>query len=195
VLQIVFLNKNKKTLFYMEIGNINLIYSHDMVHVWSCLKYMWIRARNYSCGMEISQFNLDYVELCCGCSNFVNNVYSHFVKIISIFYDSLMDTKIFNNSNFYNFWTLFRYYYNYYVLILQCKIVLYIANNWIIYLSMINGLLWNLWVQIYLLCNFLNLISGTCSSIWNYFWYTCTNSFNMWKIVKHFQFFKARTTK
>jgi hypothetical protein len=33
VLQIVFLNKNKKTLFYMEIGNINLIYSHDMVNV------------------------------------------------------------------------------------------------------------------------------------------------------------------
>jgi hypothetical protein len=54
---------------------------------------MWIRVQNYSCGMEISQFNLDYVELCCGCSNFVNNVYSHFVKIISIFYDSLMDTK------------------------------------------------------------------------------------------------------
>jgi hypothetical protein len=33
------------------------------------------------------------MELCDGCGNFVNNVYSHFIKIIWIFYDSLMDIK------------------------------------------------------------------------------------------------------
>jgi hypothetical protein len=33
------------------------------------------------------------------------------------------------------------YYYNYYVVILQCKVELYIANNLIIHLSMLNELL------------------------------------------------------
>jgi hypothetical protein len=33
------------------------------------------------------------MELSDGCGNFVNNVYSHFVKIIWIFYDRLIDTN------------------------------------------------------------------------------------------------------
>jgi hypothetical protein len=33
------------------------------------------------------------MEQCDGCDNFVNNVYSHLVNIIWIFYDSLIDTK------------------------------------------------------------------------------------------------------
>jgi hypothetical protein len=47
---------------------------------------------------------------------------------------------------FFNFWIKFRYYYNYYILILWSKVDLYIANNSIIHLYMTNGLLWNLWV-------------------------------------------------
>jgi hypothetical protein len=77
--------------------------------------------------------------------------------------------KIYYHCNFYNCLTKFRYYYNYYVLIFQCKVELYITNNLIIHLSIVNELLWNLWVQIYFLWNFSNLISGTCSSILNYF--------------------------
>jgi hypothetical protein len=34
-----------------------------------------------------------YKTICDGCGNFMNNVYSHFVKIIYIFYDRLIDTK------------------------------------------------------------------------------------------------------
>jgi hypothetical protein len=48
---------------------------------------------NYSCYTKILKLDLVYIELCDGYGNFVNNIYSHFVKIIYIFYDRLIDTK------------------------------------------------------------------------------------------------------
>jgi hypothetical protein len=47
----------------------------------------------YSCCTKILKPDLVYIELCDGYDNFMNNVYSHFVKIIYIFYDRPIDTK------------------------------------------------------------------------------------------------------
>jgi hypothetical protein len=51
-------------------------------------------------GTKIWKLNLGYVELCDECCNFVNNIYSYFVKIIWIFYDRLMDMKYIITTNF-----------------------------------------------------------------------------------------------
>jgi hypothetical protein len=61
------------------------------------------------------------------CEQFTHSL---FKKNIWIFYDRLIDTS-YNNTIaiFYKFWTKFRYYYNYYVLILHCKVELYMKNN------------------------------------------------------------------
>jgi hypothetical protein len=64
-----------------------------MVNVWLCPKYMCIRVRNYSSGIKISKLDSVYMELCDGCVNSMNNIYSCFVKIIWIFYDRLMGIK------------------------------------------------------------------------------------------------------
>jgi hypothetical protein len=63
-----------------------------MVNVWLCPTYMCIRVQNYSCGTKFSKHDLVYMKLCDICANFVINVYSHFAKIICIFY-ILVDTK------------------------------------------------------------------------------------------------------
>jgi hypothetical protein len=91
--KLFFVNKNKKNIILDVNWNHNLIYSHTKVNVWLCPKYMCIWVQNYYCGTKIAKLDLFYIELCDGCGNFVNNVYSHFVKIIWIFYDRLMDTK------------------------------------------------------------------------------------------------------
>jgi hypothetical protein len=59
-----------------------LIYSHIMVNVWLCPKYICIRVQNYSCGTIFLKLEVFYKELCDGCDNFVNNVYSQFIKIL-----------------------------------------------------------------------------------------------------------------
>jgi hypothetical protein len=46
-----------------------------------------------------------------------------------IFYDRLIDTKYITIVFFKKNVTKFRYYYNYYILILQSKVELYISNN------------------------------------------------------------------
>jgi hypothetical protein len=133
-----------------------MIYFHIMVNVWLCSKFSCIWVRIYSYGRKISEFNLDYVELCDGCSNFGTMYSLNFFKSIGFFMTDLWTQNVLP-FQFLQCWTKFRYYYNYYVLILQCKVELYIENNWIIQLSMINGLLWNLWIQIYIFMQFLIL--------------------------------------
>jgi hypothetical protein len=152
-----------------------------MVNVWLFLKYRFIRVQNYSCGTKILKLDQCYLELHDGSKNFVNNVYSHFVKIIWIFFViGSWTQKIYSHCNFYNFLTKFRYYCNYYVLILRCKVELYLENNWIIHIYIYDKwFIMKLMSQNIFLYNFLNLISGTCSLILNYFWYACENSFNM----------------
>jgi hypothetical protein len=53
-----------------------------MVNVWLCPKYICIRVQNYSCGTIFLKLEVSYKELCDGCDNFVNNVYSQFIKIL-----------------------------------------------------------------------------------------------------------------
>jgi hypothetical protein len=54
--------------------------------------YVYMSSK-YSCCTKNLKLDLAYIELCDGCGNFMNNVYSHFAKIIYIFYDKLIDTK------------------------------------------------------------------------------------------------------
>jgi hypothetical protein len=128
-----------------------------------------------------------FMELCYGCNSFVNNVYSHFVKIIWFFCDRLMDTKYITISFLY-FWTKLRYCYNYYIVILQLKVELYIENNCIMHLSMTNRLLWNSWVKIYFYVNF--RISFQVHVVQFGITFDMHAKIHLiWKIVKHFQIF------
>jgi hypothetical protein len=93
---------------------------------------------------EKFKFDLNYTEVCDGSSNLWKNYTLILLKSFGFLWQAY-GHKIYYHCNFYKFHTKFRYYYNYYILILEVEP--YITNNWIVQLSMINGLLWNLWVQ------------------------------------------------
>jgi hypothetical protein len=83
-----------KSLSEMGIGHITLIYPHITVNIWLCLKYKV--HMNTKLLMRYKKFKtyLGYVELCYGCNNFMNNVYSHFIKIIYFFMTGLWTQNI-----------------------------------------------------------------------------------------------------
>jgi hypothetical protein len=140
-----------------------------MVSIWLCPKYWYIRVQNYSCASKIIKFDLSCLELCVECSNLWRMYTLTLLKLFGFFMIGLWTQNILP-LQFLQFLNKIIYYYNYYIIILQFKVELYIENKWIIYLSMINGLLHNWWVEIYFYAIFSNLIWSTCNSIWNYFW-------------------------
>jgi hypothetical protein len=140
-------NKNEKILFSMGIANI-IWYILILWSMYGCAKYQCKQVWNYSYGTKIIEFDIVNVELCDEYSKLWTMYALTLLKTFAFFMMGLW-TKNILQLEFLQFLTKFRYYYNYYILILQCKFESYTTNNRIIHLSMIYGLLRNLWVQIH----------------------------------------------